>query len=270
MLDSVKSAVPSDLLRNRRVLLCLAGCFGLVFLVSIFCAVTGGDSGEAADGEEAPVVMLPETDVRRFVEATIVAYIPTPIPTATPNVPATISADLAAQRVTAERVVSVNPLALDSSRNPFLTVPEMEHLNSMGPSIWLNVRLWLVLRDLLVQPGLIWERDDLLDVSLNLQELMDEQERFRLDRLSTDVGDTVRAYTTEYESVVADLHRGATGVLRMRALTASLDGRQLAPEELDNLLGYQTDVNQGVRVFHEFMSNYGCSICGELFRTVEP
>lgn len=270
MLQQILDRVPAKVRSDKRILGLLAACFVLVFAVSVFWAVSSGESADDKDPDATPVPMLPETEIRRFVEATIVAYIPTPVPTATPNVPATVAADLAAQRVTADRVVAVNPLASGASRNPFLTPAEIEHLNSLGPSLWLNVRLWLVLRDLLLEPGVVWEQSELQEVSLRLQELMDEQDRFRLDRLSEQVGETVRAYTREYEVAVGELHRGASAVLRMRALISGLDGRVLTSEELDSLLGYQTDVSDGVRNFHLFMSNYGCSICGELYRTVEP
>ena len=246
----------------------LAG--SLVFLIlasSAFALFSGGGEPEP---EVPPEPMLPQTDVRRFVEATIQAYIPTPIPTPTPDVPATVAAELGMRRVESDRVVEVNPLGSAVQKNPFLTQAEMEHLNGLGPSVWRNVRLWVILRDLSRSPIEVWDRADLPTLTASFEEYVDDSDNLRLDRLSERVGETVAAFTAEYESAVSELTRSASAVVRMQGIVAAAEQGVLTTGEEDELLELKGTLNEGVRAFHEFMSGYGCSACGELFRTTEP
>ena len=252
----------------RNLQYALAG--SLIFLILASSAFSLFSGGGEAEPEVPPEPMLLQSDLRRFVEATIEAYIPTPIPTPTPDVPATVAAELGMRRVESDRVVEVNPLGAGVQKNPFLTQAEMEHLNGLGPSVWRNVRLWVILRDLSRSSIEVWDREDLPTLTASLQEYVEDDDNLRLDRLSDRVGGTVAAFTAEYESSVSELTRAASAVVRMQGIVAGAEQGVLTTGEEDELLELKGTLNRGVRAFHQFMSGYGCSVCGELFRTTEP
>lgn len=247
--------------------LAVVGVAALVLLGSLVFVISAG--GSDSEVEEVPEVMLPESTVHEFVAATIEAYIPTEVPTPTPDVPATVTAERAFLRQTADRVVEVNPLSPAVSRNPFLTRSEVEHLERLGGPMWLNVRLWFLMWEIRRDSTPFWHSALLHERALLLQELMEAQYAdWEFDTRSNDkLGPTVVAFTSEMSGAVSALWEGATAVQKAAVVVGVGHSNPLGPLEEAHLLELQGDLEQGLQAFHDFMTSYGCSICGELFRS---
>ena len=251
----------------------------IMTLVSwLVTSFVGGD-GEKAGGTPEWMQPLPEefgpdgepipqaTLVARAVAATIEA-IPTPTPLPTPDVAATLQAELALNRDRVKPVLMLNPLDLETYRDPYLTLNELRYFRELGPRLWAYTRVWLHLQEVLSVDIAEWDSSTLqhdLGSAQSLLESAPERPTFRRVRGAKPIDPLVLAYADSIETGMTSVRRA---VARLSDAEEILAGPMGHPER-DELLRITRDVEELLAGFDDAMSVYGCSVCGELFRRVE-
>ena len=251
----------------------------IMTLVSwLVTSLVGGD-GEKAGGAPEWMQPMPEefgpdgepipqaTLVARAVAATIEA-IPTPTPLPTPDVAATLQAELALNRDRVKPVLMLNPLDLETYRDPYLTPNELGYFRELGPRLWAYTRVWLHLQEVLSVDIAEWDSSTLqhdLGSAQSLLESAPERPTFRKVRGGKPIDPLVRAYADSIETGMTSVRRA---VARLSDAEDILAGPVGHPER-DELLRITRDVEELLAGFDDAMSVYGCSVCGELFRRVE-
>jgi hypothetical protein len=240
----------------------------------------GGGGVQAAFSEPAvsagPVGpdggLLPEQRDERIalmVAATVEAMatpVPPPTPTPTPDIAATLQAELARNRELAPPVVLLNPLDLETDRDPYLTPGELDYFWKLGPRLWVYTQVWLHVQKVLSVDSSEWNSDLLgYDVEVARELLGSAPERPMLSS-SGDVDPLVQAYADSVESGMA---RVGEAVSRLSEAVEILAGEEVGHPEREELLRASRDVEGLLAGFDEAMSAYSCSVCGELFRRGE-
>ena len=234
-----------------------------------------GDGGGSADAAAAVPVMLEESVVAERVAATVEAMGPreTPVPTPTPNIAATLQAELNANRSESDRILKLDPLSSGEPRNPYLTERELDLLAGMGPALWSHTKAWLHVREVLSLGVGDWSSRFLgFHVFQAESYVADFADAGHRGRGSDDVGEVVTAYARSLEegmrgvrSSVASLRRAAA-ILERSESGAMVD---LPFEEREQIARFARDAEEQLVDFDNAMSQYGCSVCGELFRLRE-
>ncbi len=240
-------------------------------------ADAGDGSGDGA-GPAAGPVMLEESVVAERVAATVEAMGPreTPVPTRTPDIAATLQAELNANRSESDRILKLDPLSSGEPRNPYLTERELDLLAGMGPALWSHTKAWLHVREVLSLGVGDWSSRFLgfhvFQAESYVADFTDSGSRRGRGRGSDDVGEVVAAYARSLEegmrgvrSSVASLRRAAE-VLGRSESGAMVD---LPFEEREQIARFARDAEEQLVDFDNAMSQYGCSVCGELFRLRE-
>ena len=266
---------------NRMVL--IGGVALLVLLVVLggYCAVTGG----GGDGDDFEAV--PEDQLMTFEDPTPDPLVPTPdplvptatpeptaVPTPTPDIGATLQAQLDGNRDRVGRAVVLNLLDSDSVRNPYLGGADRAYLEQLGVRLWAHARAWLHLQELMYLETEEWTveslESDVVQAGLALEAARDVD-------AGSNVIDVVKAYgrtleagmggVREASSIMADV----VGILRSPVGEAADGGptpRWLTERERrQEVAQRRRDAERALVIFETSMSEYGCSICGELFRT---
>ena len=241
----------------------------------------GGDGGgQAAFSEPAVSVgplgtdggLLPEQQnemiafrVAETIEA-MATPVPPPTPTPTPDIAATLQAELVRNRALAPPVVLLNPLDLETDRDPYLTPGELDYFRKLGPRLWVYTQVWLHVQKVLSVDSSEWNSDLLgYDVEVARELLSSAPERPALSS-SGDVDPLVQAYADSVESGMAGVREA---VSRLSEAVEILAGEEAGHPEREELLRASRDVEGLLAGFDEAMSAYGCSVCGELFRRGE-
>ena len=264
---------------NRFVAL---GAAGLVLVLFVGLAAwffllredVEGSGGQSASGDPADAAgpdggLLPEQRdemialrVAETIEA-MATPVPPPTPTPTPDIAATLQAELDRNRALAPPVVLLNPLDLETDRDPYLTPAELDYFRKLGPRLWVYTQVWLHVQKILSVDSSEWDSDVLgYDVEVARDLLSSAPERPMLSS-SGDVDPLVRAYADSVESGMAGVREA---VSRLSEAVEILAGGEVGHPEREELLRASRGVEGHLAVFDEAMSAYGCSVCGELFR----
>ena len=257
---------------DRRKLLMGGGVLISVFLViavALNLFVGGEDEEEAGEGGLVEEPMLPASYVYDAVQATVEAYVPTAIPTATPNVPATVQAELALNRREVGSVVVLNPLDSEKPRNPYLRSADLEYFEELGPFLWRGVKVWALVDEFMRTDWKYWNAED-MEVFLGgvfEHRLGDSMAEFEGSSERDDLGDAVRSYGSDLEGALVLLESAVDKLVEGQELLVVVESSGTAVEIEARLQVIEGEVDDALRHYNLVMEAYGCSICGELFRS---
>ena len=224
----------------------------------------GGDDRLLEEGE------LPASVIEQRVAATIAAMAPTatPVPTATPDIPATFQAQMEERRARSERVLQLHPLDRDVVRNPYLNDAELSYMSDLGGVLWANTKAWMHVRRLLFVDVGDWTFEvvnfHVAEAELSLAESEDQR-----SRRDYEIGDVVAAYGRVIEDGVDGVSEAVKALDDARDILQGSDSglsADLPFEEREMLRQLSRKAEKAIGGFDDAMSQYGCSVCGELFR----
>ena len=284
---------------NKKILIPVAGLLAIIVLGVGWIMLTGSSSeAETGTGLDAESVELIDwgdgsggngaggggADVEAAVAATIAAMSPTATPAPTPDIAATLQAELAANRADAGPLLGGDALSQGFGRNPYLNPVEFDYFQSLGD------QMWVLLSDVLLYETDQWSVDLLaLSTEKIRRVLVGEIERGR-SIPGEGSNAVVQQYAEQLEQGFADLRDAALQLeaaqtyltekereyeedFKEKARAAGADPDQLpvppyvlTGEDRGRLATYRRDINAGLESYHQAMSRYGCSVCGELFR----
>ena len=251
----------------------------LVILVLVAAGYFLTRDGEGGDGDdlvidleaaEAAGPVVDQASVDEAVAAALEAMIPTEVPTPTPDIAATLQAELDANREEVDRVLTLNPLDVESGRNPYLTPSELELMERLGERLWTYTRVWLYIQEVLYIPTSDWTLEGIESEVRRSQLLVENApRRVRLRDLG-EINDVVLEYveTIEFgiQGVEDSVRRLDDAVTLLREAESTGGWHQLDLDDRSQLMHISRDVENSLQEFDEAMSSYGCSVCGELFR----
>ena len=229
-----------------------------------------GSSGEP--GGSVPPPLLDESVVAERVAATIEAMVPaeTPAPTLTPDIAATLQAELRANRARSDRILQLGPLDSREARNPYLTASELDHIIRIGPVLWAHTKAWLHVQELLSLGVSDWSSSSLgFHVSQAEGHVEPYVGRAVASPDRRGVGELVSAYTVTVEEGMRGVRSSVSLLSKaLRILEMSDTGQMvdLPFEDRQEIAQLAQDAEDHLVDFDDSMSQYGCSICGELFR----
>ncbi len=267
---------------KRRVLSGAAGLLlvGVVIGVIWFLFLRGGP-GDGSDLAGAPPVD-PQAEVAQRVEATLTALQPTPTDVPTPDIPATLISERDEAQRSQPLVFERNPLEEEyGNRNPYLAPADLEALEEAGPRMWTYIRIWLELEEIAAVSTLDWS-EDLVSNRLAIMVAFRERAGSRSGNYGN-VDPVVQEYLDQVEQGFAEL-RDAMALLAeletkyeeaRRELGGDEEGVVVDPLQVRELMINDLDrasrqIIEHTRVYEGIMASYGCSICGELFRSRAP
>lgn len=244
-----------------------------------------GDDSDLAvdfgDGDDAPAAVVeadavpePTLTLEERVKATVEAMNPDPEPTEvpTPDVAATLAAEVAASRGGGGRMGrQVNPLDAGGVRNPYLTERDINFIAAMGEDLWVATQLYLRLSEVAARDytrltaSHLRERQAFIDGLL--AGLPDYDHR---DLSSSGLNELVVNFVGFVDGGIRQVERA---VGELRGLIGVFD--EAGAETVADLNSVQRDLlrqrylllNELLLDFYKVMSSYGCSACGELFRS---
>ena len=205
------------------------------------------------------------------VVATVEAMFPTEQPTRPPDYVATLEAGLYRSRSDYPSL-SLNPLDVGNERLGGLTPEEIELFSEYGVYFWDVVQAWVVVRSVLYSREVSdWDRDWLAEQMDLVRWMMPESSLFGdlLDRRSPGIRDIVSAYLEEVrhgDYAFRDSVTALTGALAVFDRAGADRFRDLSPEEAEEVWQLYFDAEAGGLRLGSVMANYGCSVCGELYR----
>ena len=228
---------------------------------AVSAAPLGPDGGLLPEQQNEMIALR----VAETVEA-MATPVPPPTPTPTLDIAATLQAELTRNREMAPPVVLLNPLDLETDRDPYLTPAELDYFRRLGPRLWVYTQVWLHLQKVLSVDSSEWN-SDLLGYDVEVaRELLNAAPGRPVLSSSGDVDPLVKAYADSVESGMA---RVVEAVSRLSEAVEILAGEEVGHPEREELLRVSRDVEGLLAGFDEAMSAYGCSVCGELFRRDE-
>ena len=280
-----------ELLNNpRRLVMVVGGGLLVLMLVVVTCTMITGD--DAAPGP-APEPVGDGLTMEERVQATVEAMTPTEVPTLTPDVPATLVGMVEQTRTarigeprpnvslfappdsmaTPESPYEMVGAASDGSayRSIRFTRADERFLQEMGPVLWYSVRLHL-------------EMDDLLSESPNEFITLDgaaksEQAAYDSDRVGRELrvleqrwdslSPRVRDYGRHLEETMQLTRDAAANLQQMfniarRGVEVEFD--TLSDENRRQIEDLYWDTKEILNSFETRIQDYGCSVCGELYR----
>ena len=276
VLDRVRDA-------ERKKLLFVAGGVLVVLVLLVFLLRGSGDS-PAGSAEPAPVPdaagLLPGTpghdpgpsvdeQIADSVSATMGALEPTPTPEPTPDIASTVQARLTEGREVLPPEAVSGLLDGDEARGPFLRGPDRIHMAQLGERLWVAVRVYLRLQEVadLEFSRLSWtfveDRVALVDGLFGEEEPEPIEPRGNVDPV-------VGEYAELIFDVIGEIR---TAALELRAIQDLFAGAgieyvvELPPETRELIQEHYFSMDRRLRRFDGVMTEYGCSVCGELFRT---
>ena len=231
-----------------------------------------GDAAGAGDGGfgETEATLT----VAQQVEATVAALNPEPTPTEepTPDVAATLAAEVAASRGgEGWNGGSVNPLDAGGVLNPYLTERDRLYLAAMGEDLWVATQLYMRVTEVAtldyhqLEAPYIRERLSFID---GLLSALPDTGAGSLS--SSGLNELVVSFVDYVDGGMASVR---DGVRNLRAILSVFDAA--GADTLDQLDGAQRAqvrehyllIEGDMLGFYRIMSAYGCSACGELYRS---
>ena len=237
----------------------------------------GSESGSAAAGEggaegggEAAPRRSDDSAIADAVAATLAALQPTEVPTKPADYLATLQAGIGRSR-SEYPSVALNPLDPAGGREGGLNETEIHLFQDYGSHFWDILQAWVVVRSVVEVRDLHeWDYSWLQEELDLVAWIMPESGRLSSDEWDRpEVGDVVKAYLVElreaeyaFRDAVSSLN-SALGVFE-RAGVYRYD--ELSGEDVEEVWQHFVDAERGAFEFGSIMSQYGCSICGELYR----
>ena len=211
-----------------------------------------------------------ESAIADAVAATLAALQPTEIPTKPADYLATLQAGIGRSR-SEYPSVALNPLDPAGGRERGLNEREIQLFQEYGAHFWEILQAWVVVRSILEVRDLHeWDYSWLQEELDLVAWMMPESGRLSSeDWEGSEVSDIVKAYLVEiregeyaFRDAVNSLN-SALGVFE-RAGVYRYD--ELNGEDVEELWQHFVDAERGAFEVGSIMSQYGCSICGELYR----
>lgn len=262
--ESLRLWVTDNPVRAAVVLVAALGLLiGVVFGIM---SVLGGEGG----GDDLAVA-FPTLTVEESVNQTVEALRPTETPVPTPDVRKTIAAELAATRAARESVVPHNPLGPSRVNEGYaLTKEDIEYLEHMGQVVWRAFLAYYELKTVVEDAPSEWASGThRYSLDLATQMLKEARERDESVELGAeDVADRVRQYARHLRESVNRLKQI---VVQLEAATSLVRGSERGWESLSDPDRREVEEvywssKDALDEFSSDMAQYGCSICGELFR----
>ena len=235
-------------------------------------ADSGGPTAAVAASAEGALASAPIDDsaIADAVAATLAALQPTEVPTKPADYLATLQAGIGRSR-SEYPSVALNPLDPAGGRERGLNETEIQLFQEYGAHFWDILQAWVVVRSILEVRDLHeWDYSWLQEELDLVAWMMPESGRLSSeDWERPEVGEIVRAYLVEiregeyaFRDAVNSLN-SALGVFE-RAGVYRYD--ELNGEDVEELWQHFVDAERGAFEVGSIMSQYGCSICGELYR----
>ena len=249
----------------------------LFAVVATFAACGGGGDGELVI-EFPTAVPLTEPEIR----ATLLVELTPPTPT--PDIQSTRAASL-------QGTLELWPTLAardDASDGYYLNPKDVEYLKIFGPVVWHASRVDLLVSGLYI--GYVSDNDDLVDF-FGQYELVDRHEQWKChERLRQavhremlnlrrehsvladyevgDVSRAVRQYSAELRQAVraADVTGNAFLRIQSQVCVPGYSVSGVSERELESRRVLHDDIATNTAIFHRLMAQYGCAICGELYR----
>ena len=234
---------------------------GVVFLITT--VFSGGD--EAGSDAFDEMLAVPTIDFSELPEPT---EGPTPTPAPTPDIGATQLAYFSATQEARERVVRGDPL-LDVPTQPVLGDVEKEYLSEVGAGMWHGVEAWMLLRRVAYRDHSEWVAIDAdSDLDRADQALVFGSVLFP-DEPPDGLHIAVLGYVNRVVQSIDELdeaHSRLASAYRLVEESTGEEGRRLGVEDRETLTRDIRLAQRSLDNFSAVMSEYGCSICGELIR----
>lgn len=226
-------------------------------------------SQDPSTGSGIPVA----ADVSAMVEATVTAIrltlvTPTPDPTPTIDIRSTIQARASSGAFSGSPQSSLRRHEL---RSAYLSPSEISALERLGPDVWLSTLAYSVLHDVLgrerasLSGPYLAERSELMRsyvFGFTLQSNYASQ---------GDLNSLVVEFIAAFRSQLTSLATASTEMQSLARLYSDvLPGDSLPPDSYAESRRLLLLLSELADDFHNFMSSYGCSICGELYRSDIP
>lgn len=296
--------------RPRGQLLLMGGGVAgvLVVVVLLVATLTGGESeGSGAGGDGSGVsgvgggvqgagfesAMEYEMRVAEDVSATLAAMEPTATPEPTADVAATVTARLAGNLRGSDELALSRVLDGREYRNPVLRRPELAVIEDLGAAFWEGVLVYMALADVVsvefheVSWTLVENEVKIIDFVLGLKGEVDEEgkeveaelewasleDRERHSRSSDDLDPVVEAYVERVWDALEGLRSAGLDLRSMNELFHEARVEyvvEMTPEHREAVEALYLGIGFRLSEFDTLVSEYGCSICGELFRLERP
>lgn len=233
---------------------------------------SGGPTAAVAASAEGATASarIDDSAIADAVAATLAALQPTEVPTKPADYLATLQAGIGRSR-SEYPSVALNPLDPAGGRERGLNETEIQLFQEYGAHFWDILQAWVVVRSILEVRDLHeWDYSWLQEELDLVAWMMPESGRLSSeDWERPEVGDIVKAYLVEiregeyaFRDAVSSLN-SALGVFE-RAGVYRYD--ELNGEDVEELWQHFVDAERGAFEVGSIMSQYGCSICGELYR----
>ena len=226
-------------------------------------------AGDGPEGEVAEPTLTLEERVNATVEAMTP---PTPTPTAvpTPDIAKTVQAEIAAHRGEGAPAVAVNPLDAGVMRSPQLTEAEKEYFAAMGEDLWVASQMYLRLSEVATVDFSDWSLGYLTGRLSFIDGLLGSVRIERREVRRAGLSDVVVSYVEFIDFGIQSLQSAVSELRSAVSVFESSGGEYLDEVEAGDrevLKQHYLQINGLVLDFYSVMSAYGCSACGELFRS---
>ena len=282
--------------RKQRRLALLASGGVLLLVVVLFFVLLGrggddlGDDWPVLDFEDEPVTaaapalgvpadQIPgdvpagvPADVAAIVEATVTAIrlqavTPTPEPTPTISVAATVRARI----FTPFSGSPDSDLDRHELRSAYLSQSDVDALEGLGPDLWLGSLSFVAFQEILLRDRLTYTYEFLSSRSDIIESLV---LRFSLDSSVYRVRDSnplVSEFFSRVSSAQSLIVQASAMLKRLAALYEGVPIGEPIPAERDaESREILRQLSSTLDDYSLFMSSYGCSVCGELYRSEPP
>ena len=139
----------------------------------------------------------------------------------------------------------------------------MDYFERLGPRLWVYTQVWFHVRRVVSVEVAEWEAESFTRDVEEIQSLLNVDEvRFWRSHLR-EASPVVRSYAQRIDEGVQGVD---AAVNRLSEAQVILAAGELGPEERSQLIRLARDVEYLLDDFDSAMSEYGCSVCGELFR----
>ena len=285
-----------DMSRRRLIIFSVVGLLVLILLVFVLQGLTGGEPSEVTEdaGEGEAIIAIdfsefpeegegeavPGSDpggaslmsVDEQVKATVAAMNPTPTPTLvpTPNIAATVQAGIASRQGSGSFSLAKNPLDAGVMRSPELTSDEKLYFAAMGDDLWVASQVYLRLIEVSSSEYQDWSGAYLKDRLSYIEALLETFSGSRPAPSSSNVGDVVITYVAFIDQGIASVKEAVEELRGAVKVFEESEGEyldELEASERDLLRQHYLSMNGLLLDFYSAMSSYGCSACGELFRS---
>ena len=226
-------------------------------------------SGDPAALDSSPPGMTVEEQVAATVAA-LTPPTPTPTPIPTPDIAATVQAEVDERLSAVSPVVSRNPLDAGTIQSPQLTEAEKRYFAAMGNDLWVGTQMYMRLSEVGTAEFPSWSSGYLRDRLGFIEGLLASVPEDPRDIPRSELGDVVVSYVEFIDRGIRSLQLAVNelkGAVRVFEEAGVEYVDEVEAGDRDQLRQHYLSINGLLLDFYSVMSAYGCSACGELFRT---